>query len=42
MRCLLMHKDIEVATIEYESGVITNVNEILCERHMPIGSFKKV
>lgn len=41
MRCLLMHKNIEVATIEYESGVITNVNEILCERHMPIGSFQK-
>lgn len=41
MRCLLMHKNIEVATIEYESGVITNVYEILCERHMPIGSYRK-
>lgn len=41
MRCLLMHKNIEVATIEYESGVITNVYEILCERHMPIGSFRR-
>ena len=41
MRCLLMHKNIEVATIEYESGVITDIYEILCKKHMPVGTYRE-
>lgn len=38
MKATLMHKNIEVAYIEYEAGMITQVYQILIPEHMPIGT----
>lgn len=39
MRALLLHKNIEVASIECECGTISEVKEILNRNHMPVGTF---
>lgn len=38
MRKILMHKDIEVAVVEFEDGKITGLTEILNKKHMPVGT----
>ena len=39
MKAILMHKNIEVATIDYQDGLISGVREILNRKHMPIGTY---
>lgn len=39
MQAVLMHKNIEVAAIEFEDGKISEVREILAPTHMPIGTY---
>ena len=39
MKATLLHKNIEVAYIEYESGMITQIRQILKPEHMPIGTY---
>lgn len=35
MKAILMHKDIEVAVIDYDDGEIVSLDEVLCSEHMP-------
>lgn len=39
MKAVLMHKNIEVAVIDYQDGLISDVREILNRDHMPIGTY---
>lgn len=39
MRAVLMHKNIEVSVVRYEGGKITEVEEILNTKHMPVGTW---
>lgn len=40
MKSVLMHKNIEVASIECDHSAISSVYEILNSEHMPIGTYK--
>lgn len=39
MRAILMHKNVEVAVVSYEGGKITEVEEVLNAKHMPVGTY---
>lgn len=39
MQAILMHKNIEIAVIEYEHGRITALKEIINAKHMPVGTY---